>query len=71
MDYNIGDMVVRRLNGQCDWGMVGIVTSKRMVGTRTYYSIRWADPSLATCSEKWQAHEFVLIETAKKLNKNT
>ena len=71
MEYNIGQMVVRRLNDQNHWDMVGIVLSKRLIGTRTYYNIQWADPRLDTCSNKWQAHEFVLIETAKKLEKNT
>ena len=74
MEYNIGDMVVRHLNGQNDWEMVGIITAKRPkyhTKNEQYYTIRWADTRLHTCSDKWQAHEFVLIETAKKLEKKT
>jgi hypothetical protein len=72
MEYNIGDMVVRRLNGQNHWDMVGIITAKRpMYHTKKeqYYTIRWADTKLHTCADKWQAHEFALIESAKKIKK--
>ena len=72
MDYNIGDMVVRHLNNRFYWDMVGIVKSKRAVGNRTYYNILWANPKHNTFnSDRWQANEFELVETAKKVKQNT
>lgn len=74
MDYNIGDMVVRRCFGKHEWDMVGIITAKRPHTRKKgecYYTIQWFDPKKNTGSTTWQAHEFVLIETAKKLEKNT
>ena len=74
MVYNIGDIVVRRCFGKCQWDMVGIITAKRPHARKKYdwyYTIKWFDPKKNTGSTTWQAHEFVLIETAKKLQQNT
>mgnify|MGYP001173497237 FL=1 len=75
MEYNIGDMVVRRLNGRNLWDMIGIVTAKRPkyhTKKEKYYTIQWLDPKARTVnSDTWQVNEFVLIETAKKHEKNT
>ena len=72
MTYNIGDMVVRYSRDHYLWDMVGIIINSRKVYEgKTFYKIKWADPELDTCSEKWQAHEFDLIEVAKKLDKKT
>jgi|TARA_Y100000015_G_C2381336_1_gene85124 hypothetical protein len=74
MEYNIGDMVVRRCFGKYEWQMVGIITAKRRHARKKYdwyYTIKWLDPKFERASTTWQAHEFVLIETAKKLEKNT
>ena len=75
MEYNIGDMVVRRLNGRNLWGMIGIITAKRQkyhTKKEQYYTIRWFDPEIRSVdADTWQVNEFVLIETAKKLEKNT
>ena len=74
MEYNIGDMVVRRLNGRNLWEMVGIITAMRPkyhTKNEKYYTIRWFVSKNNVDSDTWQANEFVLIETAKKLEKKT
>ena len=74
MEYNIGDMVVRRLNGRNLWEMVGIITAMRPkyhTKNEKYYTIRWFDSKNNVGVDAWQVNEFVLVETAKKLEKNT
>ena len=74
MVYNIGDIVVRHCLGKCRWDMVGIITAKRPHKDRqgeSYHTIKWFDPNKNTGSTTWQAHEFVSIETVKKLTKVT
>jgi hypothetical protein len=74
MEYNIGDMVVRRLNGRNLWEMVGIITAMRPkyhTKNEKYYTIRWFVSKNNVDADTWQANEFVLVETAKKLEKNT
>jgi hypothetical protein len=36
-----------------------------------YYTIRWFVSKNNVDADTWQANEFVLVETAKKLEKNT
>ncbi len=72
MTYNIGDLVVRRCFGRYRWEMTGIIVNTTPVDDeKTYYEIRWFDPSRDRGSTTWQAHEFDLIEVAKKLDKKT
>ena len=74
MEYNIGDMVVRYCFREYQWDMVGVITAKRPHDKKegeTYYTIQWFDPSNNKGADTWQAHEFVLVETAKKLSKKT
>ena len=74
MEYNIGDMVVRRLNGRNLWKMVGIITAMRPkyhTKNEKYYTIRWFDSKNNVGVDAWQVNEFELVETAKKLEKNT
>lgn len=67
MVYNIGMLVVRQLNGRNHWDMVGIIKSKRVIGDKTYYNIIWSNPKHHACSDRWQAHEFELVEKVKKV----
>ena len=75
MQYNIGDMVVRHLNGQNDWGMVGIITAKRPkyhTKNEQYYTIRWADTRLHTGSDHMASHMSSFTSRQQKnLSKNT
>ena len=70
MEYNIGDMVVRHCFGRCQWDMVGIIIGKRprsRNGSKFYYTIRWSNPKKDLGADTWQAHEFRLVEDAKKV----
>lgn len=67
MEYNIGDIVVRVLNKKYYWDMVGIVKSKKTIGFKVYYNIFWSKPKLNIDMDRWQAHEFELVEDAKKV----
>ena len=73
MEYNIGDLVVRHCFDEYDWQMVGIITAKRLkyhTKKEKYYTIQWGNPKYPV-STSWQAHEFELIETAKKNEEKT
>jgi hypothetical protein len=72
MEYNIGDMVVRKIADRHYWDMVGVITGKRPItdiNPNFYYTIRWFDPKKNIGSDTWQAHEFRLVEDAKKVQK--
>ena len=67
MAYNIGDMVVRMWHSRPKWEMVGIIINiNAMEGGNDYYKIRWFDPKKDTGSDKWQGHEFELVEIVEK-----
>ena len=72
MTYNIGDLVVRYCFDKYKWDMVGIITSKRPHPEKkgeSYHGILWFDPKKNKATATWLAHEFELIEVAKKLRK--
>jgi len=60
--------VVRILKYEYNWSMIGLITRiyQPQYGDRIHYSIRWIDPSMPN-SDRWQAHEFELVEIANKM----
>ena len=68
MNYNVGDLVVRRWKGEIHWEMVGIIThiQRHLNGKVGRHIIKWALPEHNISSQGWRLGEFVLVEDADK-----
>ena len=69
MNYNVGDLVVRRWRDDIFWEMVGIITNvyrDPMGGEWNRHIIKWTDPEYNIDSQGWRVGEFELIEDAVK-----
>ena len=67
MNYNVGDLVVRRWKGEIQWEMVGFIThiQEHHWGNEwDTHIIKWAKPEQNVDSQGWRLGEFALIEDA-------
>ena len=69
MNYNVGDLVVRRWKDEYHWKMVGIITNiyRDPMGSEwNRHIIKWALPEHNISSQGWRLGEFALVEDADK-----
>ena len=59
MEHQIGDFVVRKLQGKVLWDMNGVITSVENNGVKTYYTIHWSHTIVV--SSRWLPDEFEVI----------
>jgi len=69
MNYNVGDLVVRRWKGKIQWEMVGFITSiiSHDWGREwDSHTIQWSNPRHNIGGQGWRLGEFELIGDADK-----